>query len=133
MSTLNLDILLSENKNFKIVKVKFATTETLYTYKTLLDIKVDDTVVVQARDALGVAVVKEVLSYAEYFSNKGGYALKWVVQKVDLTNLNKMMSIELDLKKAEQEINLRNIKEEMCKDATVKALLSKCQTLLIAE
>ena len=65
MST-NFDILLSENKDFKIVKVKFNTDQKEYVYKTCLDIQVNDLIVVPARDTLeGIAQQQSVLEIAQ--------------------------------------------------------------------
>ena len=69
----------------KFIEVKFTTSDSLgsfrskpYSYKTVLDVKVGDLVIVQVYDVYGVGEVTKVSS----IPNKT--ATKWAIQKVDV-------------------------------------------------
>ena len=95
-----LNILLADNEDFKFVTVVFApyTGTNTYTYKTLLDVEVDDFVVVHT-PSRGYQVVKvlEVLSPLEV-DLEAKYEYKWLVQKVDLEHFDKVMATEKEVR-----------------------------------
>lgn len=82
----NINILLAENPNFKLVKVKFnPSEERTYTYRTFLDLSAEDMVVVNANNQLKVVQVVEVLDPNEVDWSLINFEIKWVVDVVDFT------------------------------------------------
>jgi len=101
------DTFLTENPKFKFVSIVFApyTGSKEYTYKTLIDLEVDDFVVVQTPSKEYQCVkVRAVLDPLEV-DLIPGVNYKWIVQKVDMTHFEECIEMEkqvqLKLRKAE--------------------------------
>lgn len=111
------DTFLTENPKFKFVSIVFApyTGSKEYTYKTLLDIEVDDFVVVQTPSkeyqCVQVRTVEDPLE-VELIS---GVHYKWVVQKVDMAHYEECREMEkavqLKLRKAESRKRQQELRE----------------------
>lgn len=96
MSTLN--IILAANPEFKFVRVQFNNSPKVYTYKTVLAIEVDDTVVVDTpTSGLTCAKVVEVAKLEEVDLDR--YDYKWIVQKVDLAHYEQVVEMSAQVKK----------------------------------
>ena len=97
-----LNLLLAQNEDFKLVKVQFPGSTKCYTYKTTLDIKEDDQVVVDS-PSNGFQILKayEVIPAIES-ELTFNYNLKWIVSKVDLEYYEKCQDME---RKANRELN----------------------------
>ena len=94
-----VNVLLADNENFKFVSAIFApyTGENTYTYKTMLDLAVDDFVVVDTPSrGFQVVQVRELLSPMEVdFDVDFNY--KWIVQKVDTTAYDEARAREKEI------------------------------------
>ena len=91
-----VNILLADNENFKFATVVFApyTGTKTYTYKTMLDIQVDDFVVVDTpSNGFQVCQVREVLTPMEV-DLEVKFSYKWIVQKVDTEQYDKSVALE---------------------------------------
>lgn len=82
MKTDKLVALLQATKGVKTVKVKFSNGGSAYTYKTMLDLKKDDWVVVEARGAYSTAKVIEMDEVPD-INPEADFELAWVVTRVD--------------------------------------------------
>lgn len=97
MSDLNL--ILAENENFKFVVARFNGASNTYTYKTTLDLQVDDFVVVETpSNGFQVVQVVEVASADEFELTYSG-KLKWVVSKVDTDYYEEVRTMEREANK----------------------------------
>lgn len=76
-------ILAEANENLKFVKVSFPSSDKLHTYKTTLDVEIDDNLVVPVgmQEELKVVTVVDIVNVWEIDDH---IKYKWVVQKVDL-------------------------------------------------
>jgi uncharacterized protein YbbC (DUF1343 family) len=94
-----VNILLADKPGFKFVKVVFPphTGKRSYTYKTLLDINVDDYAVVDTpSNGMQVVKVVDVLQPMEVdFDVKFSY--KWLVQKVDTAAYEELQQTEQEM------------------------------------
>ena len=127
----NYDLLFSENENFKIVCVKLDQSDRLYTYKTMLDIAVDDYILVPVREQYMVVKAVRVVTYAEFFTEMPhNFYVRWVVQKVDFSQYTQMNKVEMDLNKAEQNLRLKQLKDAYYQDPANKELQTEFKKLL---
>ncbi len=112
------NILLADNEKFKFITAKFQPFEnqkTAYTYKTMLDLKVEDLVVVQTPDGKFEAVrVEEVLEAHEVDLEAFDY--KWVVQKLDTEHFDQCKEMEKQLLNTLRKSERRQRIEEMKKN-----------------
>lgn len=98
-TNMNINILLAENENFKIVTATFPGSSKKYTYKTFEDVKVGDTAVVKTpMDGLKLVTVVEVLNANETDLNFG-FDVKWLVQVIDTERYRKCKEMEQELNK----------------------------------
>ena len=97
MNTTNL--ILSQNESFKFVSVSFMDGQTkTYTYKTTLDLAVDDLVVVESPTGFKIVKVVSVLEFHEVNFDVH-YEYKWVVSRVDLEYYNECVNVEKEVRK----------------------------------
>ena len=87
-------ILAEEVPHFQFVTVQFASSPQHYTYKTNLELKEGDFVVVNAPSGLTVVTVTS-LNVEVTPSHK--YAIKWIVDVVDSSNYKSMLKLEKGL------------------------------------
>lgn len=87
MKTNTLVSLLQATKGVNTVKVKFSGGGAAYTYKTLDHHRAGDFVVVEAREAYGIAKVIEMDEVPD-INPDADFDLKWVVQTVDSTRID---------------------------------------------
>lgn len=109
MNTVN--VLLSNNPDFKLVQVIFnsdAMSKT-YTYKTLLDFEVNDLAVVFANGQYKVVQVVKVMDFSEF---SGNYNLKWIADKVDTSHLEKCEEMEASVTKEVNKLHFEKTREE---------------------
>lgn len=111
-----IDIILSENANFKFVAVQFNGTPKLYHYKTTLDLVPDDHVIVfTPQNGYQVVQVIKVVSPFEVPTAQFDY--KWVVQKVDTAAYDQAVETEAtlsaELRRIEAKRRLNEMREEL--------------------
>ena len=83
-----VDLLLAQNESFRYVECEFKNGRQLYTYKTLEEVEKGEFVVVDTpQNGLTVVKVVEVLKAHE---KKCNFAIKWVVQKVDMSRYEEL-------------------------------------------
>lgn len=108
----NVDLILSQNEKFKFITVIFEpNAKQSYTYKTNLDVAVDDLVVVPANqnNTFKVVQVKSILDLADVdFDGK----IKWVASKLDLTNYDGCKAAELNV--------IRHIRQKQLEEQRTK-------------
>lgn len=99
----DLELFLAEtNKDFKIVTVKFDSSNKTYTYKTILDVQKGDKVIVDTPSS-GMVIVDVVKAVpALETSLNFGFKIKWVVSKVDIEHYEECKKME---RKALKQIN----------------------------
>ena len=125
----DLELFLAEaNKDFKIVTVKFESSKTVrldsassnktYTYKTVLDVKEGDKVIVDSPSS-GMVIVDVIEAVPAIETNLDfGFQVKWIVSKVDIENYEECKEME---RKALKQINMlkyTNKRKELLKDLT---------------
>ena len=108
--------MLCQNEAFKFVSCKFATSATQYTYKTLLDLKVGDMVLVATNSGMQAVTVTAMLEVDEVDLN--AYDYKWVAQKIDISHLEACEAKEAELVKL-----IRSKQRQHTSDQAMKALL----------
>ncbi len=119
----NANLLLSQNPNFKFVEVKFreeisknimpsldGESSKSYTYKTTLDVKEDDLVIVHTPS--GEYKVVRVVSVKELHDVDNSFEYKWVVSKVDLDYYESCKRTESEIKKAVNRMTFDKQREE---------------------
>lgn len=95
-----VNVLLADREDFKFITAVFApyTGKNTYTYKTLLDVKVDDFVLVDTpSNGYQVVQVREVLSALEV-DLEVKFEYKWLIQKVDLEHYDKVIAMEKEVR-----------------------------------
>lgn len=109
-----INLLLAKNEQFKFVSVVFeinrdSSVQKKYTYKTILDVKENDLLVVPT--AQGTFETVKAVAVNNIF--EGNFDLKWVAAKLDLTHLEEVKAMEDELKSlfAEEEKRKRAEKE----------------------
>ena len=92
----DLNLFLAENPNFKIVSVSVDGSRK--TFKTMLDVQADDTVVVRQRDALRVG---QVIVTVPGLEADLSYATDpdWLISVVSLAEYDKMYSMQQEVNK----------------------------------
>ena len=114
-----INLILSDNPSFKFVQVRFphenGGSSKPYTYKTHINLEVNDFVIVQSPYGVKVVQVSKLLSIHEADSN---YRYKWVVQKVDYTDYNYLNENEEHILGTLATIRAKKLKKEMYKELT---------------
>ena len=113
------DTFLSENENFKYISVVFSpyTGSKEYTYKTLLDIKEEDFVVVHTPSGkYEVVQVRQVMPPMEALVSPD-ITYKWVVQKVNLDKYQESVEMEQELRRKLRTAEVRKRREELKESA----------------
>lgn len=90
-----VNAMLTKNEQFKFVSCTFQTSAKEYTYKTLLDVKAGDTVLVDTASGLQIVRVQKVLEVDEVDLSE--YDYKWVVQVIDLSHFLAVKEMEQKL------------------------------------
>lgn len=123
----DINLLLSQNKAFRFVKVEFSTNSTrLYTYKTIDDIEVGDTVIVDtpSEGFKAVKVVKVSLPHEEVTERDFQY--KWIVQKVDTSRYEEIVAKEQEaqllINTASTKVLVKKLNEELAEQIGAPAL-----------
>lgn len=112
MSTVNL--LLAQNEHFNLVKVAFKNGQRLYTYKSLIpDLEAGDTVIVESPSEGLVTVVVHSVHKLHELALKADIHYKWIVQKVDLTEYERVQSAEAEAQKVINNAQTKKLHEEM--------------------
>lgn len=93
-----INLILAENSNFKFVKVVFDSNSREYTYKTTLDVNVDDFCVVNVNNQFKIVKVAEVLSPDEYHES-GAFEIKWIVSAFSTEYYKACINLEKDISK----------------------------------
>lgn len=135
-----VNLLLSQNPDFKFVAIRFAREHTTelskpYTYKTLYDLKVDDLVIVNTPgEGYKTAVVSDVLDLYDVDLDK--YRYKWIVSKVDVEEYDRLNNAENQLissiRRAKTKQTMNDLREELAESigkSTVNKLLDKVTKL----
>lgn len=94
----NLTLLLSQNDNFKLVKAIFPSSSNPYTYKTTLDVSVDQHAVVQTKSGPKVVLIVEVINPSETDLNFT-YELKWLVSTVSFEHYDQCVALDKEVNK----------------------------------
>lgn len=126
-----VDSLLSESKDLKFVKAVFwPNTVSSYTYKTCLDVAVDDFAVVKVKNEYKVVRIVSVHAFEEVMHtiDYNAYSIKWLVQRVDFSEFDHCVQNEAEiveeLKKAkssaERKTLIKELKEEIGSAAVKK-------------
>lgn len=112
-----INLFLSQNENLKLVRVSFPGNSKLYTYKTLLDIKEDQEVIVESpRDGMTIVKVHSVTPAIE--SNLTfSYSLKWIVQVVDTAHYEQCLNMERELNKEINKLKAQKARKELLEEA----------------
>lgn len=107
-----INLILSENKDFKFVGVKFdENAHKVYYYKTLLDFEVGDKAIVDSPyEGLVIVDVVEVKSALQV---DGNFRYKWIVNKVDLTEYQRLNEQEEKILETLAEYRGSILKKEM--------------------
>lgn len=115
MSDLNL-FLAEANPDFKIVVVQFPTSSKNYHYKTILDVQPGDKVVVDA-PSTGYTVldVVEVIPALETELSYN-FQIKWVVDKVDVEQYEKVQLMEREATKTLNQLKYTRRRKELLED-----------------
>jgi len=100
-----LDVLLARNADFKFLTVTFNTgyntsqsaSDKEYTYKTMLDIEVDDVLVVCVGDVYKTVTVRKVIDAMARTDNRKN--INWVVCKVDTASYEADIELQNRLQK----------------------------------
>lgn len=109
----NLNLLLAENEDFKIVEVVFNNSPKVYHYKTTLDVKEDDTVVVDTpSNGLSIVTVKSVTPAIEH-DLSFNFKIKWIVSKVDLDYYEQCKELESKLNRKLNQLRAHKRREEI--------------------
>lgn len=123
------DAILSENENFRFISCVFApyTGNKEYTYKTVLDLKEDDFVVVQTpSNQYQVVQVRTVLDPLEVEVDSR-ITYKWVVAKVDMAHYEECVEMEDQLSAKLRKAAVRKRRAEV-KDSVMEFLTDEERT-----
>lgn len=106
----DLNLFLAENPNFKIVSVSVDGSRK--TFKTMLDVQADDTVVVRQRDALRVG---QVIATVPGLEADLSYATDpdWLISVVSLAEYDKMHSMQQEANKKLNVLQLSKRRKEL--------------------
>lgn len=110
----------------KLVKVVYVSSsrshkneeETIYTFRTYLDLRENDLVVVESSNGFGLCIVKEVLDEVQAQGRTASY---WIVAKVDVSEFYTRRANAIRRKNLENTIRVRA--EEAIRAASLKALV----------
>ena len=116
----NLNLLLSENPNFKFVTVTFPNSTKEYTYKTFFDAEPGDTAVVKTNDGNFSCVEIVTVTPAAECDLSFKFQIKWLVQIVDREAYRQAKDIEAKL---QSELNRAAAKKQ--RDEALHALESE--------
>jgi hypothetical protein len=114
---MNINLLLADNPEFKIVKVKFDGSPKFYTYKTMLDIVEGDTIAVDT-PSHGFMCLKavEVIPGMEFDFASNNFGIKWVVSKIDIEQYEQAQEMERGALKKLNAIAHNKARQEMLKN-----------------
>lgn len=105
-----LNLLLAQNPNFKIVEVKFNENSKNYAYKTFEDFEVGDTAIVDSPyNGLVTVEIVKVHTFSEYGQD---FKLKWIIQKVCTENYERIITMENKLSEKLSELKAARLARE---------------------
>ena len=107
-----INILLAQRKEFKIVKVEFPNGTRLYSYKTLLPVVEEDFVVVPVQNSEFPKVAKIVKIIELHEINYPG-DVSWVISQVNTDNYYKCVEMEDEAKKIINKAHAKRIQKDM--------------------
>lgn len=110
-----VDLILSENENFRYLLVDFGKDTGAWTYKTLdTSIEVDDLVLVpverNGNKTTKLATVVEIASFENININ---IPVKWIIQKVDRSNYDKCLELEAKISERLRKVRAEKLKRDL--------------------
>ncbi len=112
-----VNLLLSQNPKFKFVEVRFRTGAKTYTYKTMLDVELEEFVLVPIyqdgdEDNAKIKMAK-VVSIGEIAHLSSSHNYRWIVQKVDMSHFEHCCEVEENVAKELSKVRAASLRKKL--------------------